>query len=401
MKPASFSVCFALLVVLCACQRNMSHPGGTGSPTGPTGGSSDSLATVYVVGYDQTSNAIWKNGAKTPLPDTNLSYISGITLSGSDVYLSAGLNRIDSLGHTIANIPEYYKNGVRTVLQDTGIYATTYGISVAGTDVFVAGVIGYHDTSLGVPYTTYTQPINYSKFGSLAGYWKNGKLNLCPGSLFTSQYKGFGEVVAEDQINGIFANASDVYMVGGSRQWQTGVTNSLHFTLEWRDGTPSDLVNNLTGTVPDSTTGALSPQATGVFGSGSDIYVSGYQYLNKSTLQAQAVYWKNGIPTYLTDNTGNARAYAVTVSGSDVYVAGYMVQPSGRLFATYWKNGAAVVVDSSSSGWPKYIGVVGKDVYMAGVYNTGGYYAPVYWKNGQRIALGSQGNVTGMAVQAQ
>lgn len=41
-----------------------------------------------------------------------------------------------------------------------------------------------------------------------------------------------------------------------------------------------------------------------------DVYISGYEY-NYSTSKYRAKYWKNGIESYLTDGTKNAKAFSV------------------------------------------------------------------------------------------
>ena len=54
-----------------------------------------------------------------------------------------------------------------------------------------------------------------------------------------------------------------------------------------------------------------------------------------------AEYWKNNVPTLLTDGTTRGGANQIAVSGSDVYVAGADWNGQGT-FAQYWKNGKPV-----------------------------------------------------------
>jgi hypothetical protein len=61
-------------------------------------------------------------------------------------------------------------------------------------------------------------------------------------------------------------------------------------------------VDNLTGVIPDSTTGNYAPSATSIYATGSDVYVAGNQYLNLNPQVSQALYWKNGKMTRLGSN---------------------------------------------------------------------------------------------------
>ena len=56
------------------------------------------------------------------------------------------------------------------------------------------------------------------------------------------------------------------------------------------------------------------------------------------------MYWKNGVPTMLTDGKYNTFISDITVVGSDVYITGDYATPTGYFSAAYWKNGNAVVL---------------------------------------------------------
>lgn len=129
-----------------------------------------------------------------------------------------------------------------------------------------------------------------------------------------------------------------------------------------------------------------------------DIYVAGSN-------QGKAAYWKNDVPTNLTDGTHLADGNAVVVVGNDVYVAGYETKtvlvsnpvggntPIEAKEAKYWKNGVAVNLTTATTtdyidSEAKSIKVVGNDVYVCG--NDGSETA-VYWKNGVKTVL-STGN---------
>ena len=395
----SFLVCLFLIAAI-ACQKTASH---ASTPTGTGTGSTDSTAaTVYVLVHSNDSVFYWKNGVRVVLSTLPSAYCSGLALADTDVYVSGGLYAYDTVSGVLypEYKAEYWKNGISTALPDSTHNVQTYGIAVSGNDVYVAGVANYDDTNIIVPYILSPPPFYFAKFGRVAFYWKNGVASLLPGGELSGDFNGHGVSNYDDVVNGIFASGSDVYVVGGSGQWQWGDANSLHFTVYWKDGSPTDLVNNTAGVIPDSSTGIDGPSARGIYASGSDVYVAGYQYLNKTTYVAQALYWKNGTPNYLTSSPVSAQAYAVYVSGSDVYVAGFLQQPGGVQHATYWKNGVAVTVDSSTNATSaSYITVSGKDVYTAGTESNGFTSSPVYWKNNKMTSLGPNGIVYGLAVK--
>ena len=139
---------------------------------------------------------------------------------------------------------------------------------------------------------------------SVAKYWKNGT----PVILGTSY----------SSANSIYVSGNDVYVAG----YDNGA-------VYWKNGTEVPLPGQSNG-----------QQALSVFANGNDVYVAGYD-------GAVAVYWKNGTRVALTDGTNQAEAASMLVSGSDVYVAGWeykttQIDPSHLVIyavAKYWKNG--------------------------------------------------------------
>ncbi len=147
-----------------------------------------------------------------------------------------------------------------------------------------------------------------------------------------------------------------------------------------------------------------------------DVYIGGY--INNSSGQQIACYWKNGVrfdlgegevsdlvvvegkvyavgynfggnASYWVDNeqfelegTGNAEAYAIAVHDGDVYTAG---RDNG---AAYWKN---TKKNKLSGGDSSGYGIAVKDngnVFVGGYYmNNHHFVIPAYWKNGARTNL--------------
>ena len=146
----------------------------------------------------------------------------------------------------------------------------------------------------------------------------------------------------------------------------------------WKDSIPTF--------VSDST---KSETVTGIAVSGQDIYLSGYL---QGTYWPFAQYWKNGVVTKLTDSASTTTGIAV--SGNDVYVSGYIYGQTtlATSFARYWKNGVPVALEVGTAQWGYTSGIVvsGSDVYVSG-YSVnpapGGGYTSIamYWKNGVRV----------------
>ena len=311
------------LALLGSCKKPPEAPPGT-DLHGPT---------VYVLGADSNHNFIyWKNGVAAKMPATITG--AGGFVSGNNIYAAGSTNFY--IGPDQPGTAEYWNNGAVTALPAATSYAFGDYIFASGGDVYVAGET-YHPMQLTVPYTTPTAP--YPTAGYVATYWKNGVAATLPSLGIDGQAGGFAITSYADYVSGIFISGGDVYISGGSNISQQGVDSSYRFARYWKNGVATELVNGLVNNTP---THNSYPNTAGIYVAGSDVYVAGVELVSNpqitNRLTLSALYWKNGVATYLTTLAqSTAAASSIFVSGSDVYVAGYETL-NNYTYATYWKK---------------------------------------------------------------
>jgi len=241
----------------------------------------------------------------------------------------------------------YWKNSTFNKLVNAASYP--YAIAGSGTDIYVAGPIISNVSSPGY-----------------ATYWKNGtavQLSNQPGGFLFS----------------VFVSGTDVYFLG-SADGQALNT--------WKNG----VISTLTTTTSASGAGVADGNNAMFVSSSGDVYVAGFQNLTGNPWYEKATFWKNGVPTDLTNGATNAKATAIFVSGADVYVAGFEEVKSGIAIINkaprLWKNGASVPLTTPADNLFNGVNallVAGTDVYVGGVYNGAG----AVWKNGTMINTAS------------
>jgi len=288
---------------------------------------------VYVAGFSEGKAVYWKNAIPVVL---TRGMALGITVSGSDVFVAGA----EYDGTTWS--AKYWKNGTPVTLRG-GSIATS--IAVSGTDVYVAGY-EYNNGNT-----------------STAKYWKNGvPIVLTDGS-------------QQAEARAIAVSGSDVYVAGVEQH------DNYKFARYWKNGTLVSLPN-----------GNNWAEANDIAISGSDIYVAG-------SVGGETVYWKNGNYVNLS-GISNAflAAYGIAISGSDVYVAGLhdisLSHDSDFGTATYWKNEVYVSLSSIVFSGAGDIAVSGNDIYVAGYENQ----KALYWKNGTSFTLSSNGAALSIVV---
>ncbi len=216
---------------------------------------------------------------------------------------------------------------------------------------------------------------------AVATYWKNGvAVHLTDGSTWS-------------EARSIVVSGNDVYVAG--RYGDSAVY--------WKNVVPTVL----SGIRPNQY------DANSIAVSGSDVYVAGTetgvfnQFPLPNYINSVALYWKNGVPVYLSSDTIGSASLSIAVSGNDVYTAGYSWNPHGLddnnvpmqewehyEEATYWKNGTAVFLTDGATQQARCsaIKVSGSDVYVAGnilydVNNLSSLQHARYWENGTPVTL--------------
>lgn len=260
--------------------------------------------------------------------------------SGKPVVFVAGWERAEKEPYSIA---KYWINGQEVVLSDGTIDAEANSIFVKGNNVYAAG----EDRG--------------------AVYWKNNtEIKLLSIAPFVS---------GSSSATSIYVTGNDVYVAGV--QYGNPLTFERHASY-WKNG--SEIILDTSGF------------ATSIFVSGNDVYVCGMHGSN-------AVYWKNGVETFLTSfsdllGTASASASSIFESGGNVYIAGTTVFfDVEEQDANFWKNGTESVLNNSNekTGFGNAVYVTGNNVYVAGA--TGINYpqanVAVYWENGIEIVLPS------------
>jgi len=360
----------SLIILSASCKKH------SGSDTGNAG----KEVNVYVLGTVNDSVVCWKNGVARNIY-SQASIIndigsSALFASGNDVYI-AGIKPNNN--PTIRGaVPLYWKNDVEITLHDSTGDAVANSIFVSNNDVYVAGATVYMDTSH-VPYSTPSAV--YPIAGSVATIWKNGVAQSLSGYgvvglVNAGQYAVRGYT---DFVSSLYVSGNDVYVAGGSRYWG-------YNAMYWKNGIATNMSNALTYTANGKT---CFPTTTSISASGNDVYVAGYQVTGSYSTGATAIYWKNGVPVYLTDSiSGTSVARSIFVSGNDVYIAGYQ-NINGYARAIIWKNGVPTTLTTGAiASEANAVFVKENDVYVAGFqWIINGHYIATYWKNGEVVKL--------------
>jgi hypothetical protein len=146
----------------------------------------------------------------------------------------------------------------------------------------------------------------------------------------------------------------------------------------WKNGVPTTL-SNPSGSSPSN--GYISG-ARSIHVLNNNIYIVGSAFFGPNT--AKPVLWTNNNPTLISNNEGSASS--VFKSGSNIYIAGYEEVPNtnNQQKAVLWVNGTPTTL--TTNGFAKSVFVSGSNVYVAYLDNINGAKGKI-WKNGVSTSL--------------
>jgi hypothetical protein len=151
----------------------------------------------------------------------------------------------------------------------------------------------------------------------------------------------------------------------------------------WKDGVPTFLTN-----LPVSNIKYAYAVRTLVYNN--DVYVLGSE--QDSTVNgwvSTIKLWKNGVVTNITNGTTDAEGVGVDIYNGDVYICGEE-RTGNTIIPKLWKNGVATILPKDTFDYvsPTNIKVVNGDVYISGTAtrtsntNNSQTSRAMYWKNG-------------------
>ncbi|MFT3911935.1 MAG: hypothetical protein QM737_21095 [Ferruginibacter sp.] len=246
-------------------------------------------------GHEPKVAKLWKNSVDVPIlasGDMVYGHAYSVFVSGSDLYIAGTL---DSVNNTNPYAATLWKNGVPTTLSNS--FGDAISVFVSGTDVYVTG-----------------DEYNPANLLWEPKYWKNGVAHLMP----------LTNTSGNDHVGQIVVSGNDIYIAG-----TTESTNPYSFATLWKN----DVATNFTD-------GTGHAGTVGVAVSGSDVYVAGWD-ITPGTNNAILKVWKNGVATDINTGTNVTTCLGMSVSGEDVYVGGGEWQNNlfPNMQAVVWKNG--------------------------------------------------------------
>lgn len=299
------------------------------------------IGTPYVAGF-------WKNGVFTQVGSgAYTSYATSIYVSGNNIYIggyeSNGTVNVAKCWKKIGDVTTFEESSYST----SGTASQIQSISVTNGDVYATGFDGGNSRT--------------------ARYWKNSDSPVILGTRYSSG-------------RSILVSNNNIYVAGQENGTSTPAKSEAKY---WKNGAETLLESNASSDI----------YATSIFVKGEDVYVAGYEHNGTVNIPK---YWKNGNVTTLSTGTALAKteitAGSIFVSENDVYVSGYEVVGSDATiyFAKCWKNGEETILTGTdfTKSKSRSVYVHNNNVYVAGSGTTAslGIFA-TYWKDGVATIL--------------
>lgn len=249
------------------------------------------IPIVYVAGVNEDEIVLWKDGVRSYFaPNTNNNYITGLFVSGSDVYM-VGYQYNFVTDNRLAIL---WKNGKETLLFPSEKNIVAARIFVTGNDVYILGYKLVVD--------------GYQLF-----LWKNGTFTAISSE---NDYANEGEILY-DSTNVTVSFREFFSEPIGTKYWTNGSIGPL----------PAKAV---------SVTGAE------IFKTATDLYkISSVQYINSDTSRNAFILstFKNGIEKELERSKFTRSLGSIFVYNNDIYICGYEYNSENEVSPTLWKNG--------------------------------------------------------------
>ncbi len=310
-----------------------------------------------VPGQDYYYATVWKDGKPFRLSDgTTDGFCNAVCVDGENVYVvgcEATGNLVDDGFYepyrlNVATMWQFRigeeSSAARTVLSNGERAASPVAVAVSNGNVYAAG----HETA-------------DNNFDRRAVCWKNG----------TMEYLTDGTTDALAYC--VMVDGSDVY-VGGYVQ---PASKTGGIACIWKNG----VMQSLTDGVNVAKVNALCMDNGVLYAAGAEM-VSGGRW--------KGVLWKDGEPTYFTDEVGT-EVTGLYVKDGKYIIEGNMTDENGNIVVCTWTEGGVEVISKvlafcQGTG----LAVVGGDIYVAG-NEAAGFDMDTYeelnyahiWKNGE------------------
>jgi hypothetical protein len=268
-------------------------------------------------------------------------------------------------------VASYWKDGAYTALAHNDGGSQVNSLYVDGTSVFVGGymlppmkAVFWHDgLKTEISGGTASATLIASREGKLFGVWHDEKSHWVV--LKNSKIQPMTDTALNFGPTALALSGEDMYISGAA----LSADNAYQYAQYWKNG---ELIFRE----------SKPSNAMSVVVYNNDVYVGGYVYITGTTLAA--CYWKNGERVNLTDGSANAVAWCVFVTDEHVYASGAI---AGQ--AVYWKDGVVTYLTHDNDGvlsLATCISVREPDVH-AGGYDNG---HPAYWKNDVKQQIANQ-----------
>ena len=321
---------------------------------------------LYAVGQELVPGqghyyaTLWKDGKRQLLTDGSAdSFCNGVYVDGNKVYV-VGCEAIGDLFDDGYYEPYPLNVGVmwqfevgnetqvtRSVLSDGKRATSPVAVAAAGENIYAAGFETLENSD------------------RKAVYWRNGQMEyLSDGSTDALAYC-------------VAAEGNDVY-VGGYVQPADNKSGGI--ACIWKNG----VAQNLTDCSTLAKVNAICIDGGVLYAAGAE-KVSGGRW--------KGVLWKDGQPTYFTEEVGT-EVTGLYVKEGKYIIEGNMTADSGDIVTCIWtEEGVQVISEGMALCQGTGLAVAGSDIYVAGNaydmdYDT---YEEIYrspvWKNGTEMAL--------------